>query len=173
MNPAAMQPLLVSLTVCLLAWVTPLFSAESPAASIHGRIVSVSDGDTLTVLDGENRQHKIRVAGIDAPERKQPFGQRSKSGLSDCSFGKTVEIVGDKRDKYGRTVGKVIADSRDCGLAQVNAGLAWHYKAYEREQPKADREAYSQSEDAARKAGIGLWSEPSPVPPWQWRKGRR
>jgi endonuclease YncB( thermonuclease family) len=152
---------------------TPCFAADKSAASIFGRVVAVSDGDTLTVLDADNTQHKIRVAGIDAPEKNQPFGQNSKRGLSDCAFGRTVEIVGDKRDKYRRTVGKVIADGRDCGLDQIKAGLAWHYKAYEREQSKTDRTEYSQAEEQAKTAGSGLWADPAPVPPWEWRARNR
>jgi endonuclease YncB( thermonuclease family) len=95
--------------------------------------VAIADGDTLTVLDENKTQHKIRLSGIDAPERAQPFGQRSKEYLSMLVFGKTIEVETDKQDRYKRTLGKIVLDGRDVNLAMVVAGLAWHYKKYERE----------------------------------------
>lgn len=115
------------------------------AAILIGRVVSVADGDTITVLDDSNTQHKIRLAGIDAPERKQPFGQRSKELLSDLVFGKTVQIEIDKTDRFGRQVGKVLIAGRDANLAIVAAGLAWHYKKYQKEQSASDRLLYSRA----------------------------
>lgn len=96
---------------------------------LEGNVVGISDGDTLTVLV-DRHQVKVRVAGIDAPEKKQPYGQRSKEHLSDCSFGKSVTVEWSKTDRYGRTIGKVTSNGVDCGLRQVQDGLAWFYKAY-------------------------------------------
>lgn len=142
------------------------------AATIEGRVVGVADGDTITVLDASNTQHKIRLSGIDAPEKKQPFGNRSKESLSDLVFEKTVIVQTDKRDKYQREIGKVLVDGIDANLAQVKRGMAWHYKAYEREQSGRDRLVYADAENAARTAKLGLWSDSDPVPPWDFRHGK-
>lgn len=142
------------------------------AEAITGRVVGVADGDTITVLDGDKVQHKIRLAGIDAPEKKQPFGQRSKQSLSDLVFAKSVTVETDKLDKYKRNVGKVLVGGVDANLEQVKRGMAWHYKAYEREQSPADRKAYSDAEDAAKAARRGLWADTEPVPPWDFRHNK-
>lgn len=141
------------------------------AATLHGRVVSVSDGDTITVLDAANAQHKVRLSGIDAPEKSQPFGNRSKEHLSDLVFAKAVNVDWSKTDKYGRIVGKVIVNGQDANLEQLRAGLAWHYKAYQKEQPAGERTQYAEAEAAARAKRVGLWRDPRPVAPWDFRHG--
>ena len=146
---------------------------SSPAwADFTGDVVGVADGDTITVLDADKVQHKIRLTGIDAPEKKQPFGNRSKQSLSDMVFNKIVTVETDKRDRYGRELGKVLAGGKDVNLEQVRAGLAWHYKAYERTQSAADRQAYAAAENEAKAAKRGLWVVADPTPPWEWRHRR-
>lgn len=142
------------------------------ADTLRGKVIGISDGDTVTVLTTERRQVKIRIAGIDAPEKKQAFGQASKEGMSDCAFGKPVEVEWSKLDRYGRTIGKIHAGGIDCGLRQIELGLAWHYKAYEREQIPENRRAYARAEAIAKEAGKGLWQERHPVPPWDFRHGK-
>ena len=143
------------------------------AETLLGKVVNVADGDTITVLDADKVQHKIRLAGIDAPEKKQAFGQRSKQNLSDLVFDKTVTVETYKRDKYKREVGKVLLEGVDANLVQVQRGMAWHYKAYEREQPVIDRKVYADAETEARTARRGLWADAEPVPPWDFRhKGK-
>ncbi|MDI1238661.1 MAG: thermonuclease family protein [Polaromonas sp.] len=141
--------------------------------TIEGKVVRVSDGDTITVLDQSKTQHKIRLSGIDAPEKGMPFGQKSKDNLSDMVAGKEVTVETTKLDRYGRNVGKVLVEGLDANLAQVEAGFAWHYKAYQREQSGADRLAYTHAEERAREARKGLWMDREPTPPWEWRKQRR
>jgi endonuclease YncB( thermonuclease family) len=154
------------------------------AESLHGRVVSVSDGDTITVLDSDHQQHKIRLSGIDAPEKAQAFGQRSKENLSRLVFGRDVTVVWHKKDRYGRTVGKImVADpsclDADCPRdldachAQVVAGMAWWYRQYAREQEAGDAHRYELAEQDARARRIGLWADPSPTPPWDWRKANK
>jgi endonuclease YncB( thermonuclease family) len=109
------------------------------ADTLLGKVIHVADGDTITVLDANKVQHKIRLSGIDAPEKAQPFGDKAKQSLSDLVFGKPVSVETDKTDRYGREVGKVLVDSVDANLEQVRRGLAWHYKAYQREQRPKDR----------------------------------
>lgn len=148
-------------------------AAALARADIEGAVVGVSDGDTITVLDDAHSQHKVRLAGIDAPEKGQAFGSRSKQSLSDCAFGHRAVVVGSKLDRYGRLVGKVLVDGADCNLRQVERGLAWHYKQYQREQPREDRDAYSQAEERARERRAGLWLDSDPEPPWDYRRQRR
>ncbi len=146
---------------------------DDSSCDLTGTIVSIADGDTVTVLDSNRRQHKIRLAGIDAPELGQPFGNASKRFLSSNVAGQTVCIQGNKIDRYQRLVGKIMLNQIDINLEVVKAGLAWHYKKYQSEQSAGDRSAYSQAENSARSALLGLWSEPKPIAPWDWRKGVR
>lgn len=152
-------------------------SLASSAIALEGRVVGVSDGDTITLLDAGNKQHKIRLAGIDAPESGQAFGNRAKQALSDCAFGKKATTEGTKIDKYGRTVAKVIVGGVDCNLRQIELGFAWHYKKYENEQTPIDRRSYANAEERAVALKSGLWADlatgvlAKPVPPWEWRNG--
>ncbi len=152
------------------------------SAILEGRVVGVTDGDTVTVLDGGRKRHKIRLAGIDAPEKAQPFGQRSKENLSRMVFDKDVLVEWKKRVKYKRIVGKVWVQPESCphcpmtldaGHAQITVGLAWWYRKYAREQSPQGRGAYSFSEQEARAKRVGLWSETDPVPPWDWRRSSK
>lgn len=150
-----------------------LVSNIATAETYSGRVVGVADGDTVTVLDSTNTQHKVRLAGIDAPEKKQAFGQVSKQHLSNQVFDKTVTIETTKRDRYQREVGKVIVNGRDANLGQIEAGLAWHYKQYAGEQSPADRQSYAAAEVAAQQARKGLWQDANPVPPWDFRHPKK
>jgi endonuclease YncB( thermonuclease family) len=148
---------------------TFLGSAQAVAATLVGVAVGVSDGDTITVLANGHDQVHVRVMGIDAPEKKQAFGQRSKESLSECAFRKAVSVDWNKKDRYGRTVGKVTADGVDCGLRQIELGMAWHYKTYAREQSPVDQDTYSKAEAKALVEKKGLWSESNPEAPWYFR----
>lgn len=150
-----------------------LLAGNVNADTITGRVVGISDGDTITVLSHQNEQFKVRLSGIDAPEKAQPFGQRSKEKMSDLVFDKPVTVEWSKRDRYQRIIGKVIVANQDAGLALISSGLAWHYKKYEKEQGVSDRERYATAEEAARSKRIGLWSDANPVPPWEWRAEKR
>ncbi|MEZ5308096.1 MAG: thermonuclease family protein [Pyrinomonadaceae bacterium] len=138
-----------------------------------GKVIAVADGDTITILTEDFRERKIRFNGIDAPEKSQVFGQKSKQNLSRLIFGKTVEIIVTKQDRYGRSVGKVILGEEDVGLRQIADGFAWHFKKYENEQSAGDRIAYAETEERARRQKIGLWSHDNHVPPWIWREAKR
>jgi endonuclease YncB( thermonuclease family) len=143
------------------------------AGSITGRVVGVSDGDSITVLNQHSQQYKIRLSGIDAPEKRQDFGARSKQSLSEMVYRQVVTVDTHKTDRYGRTVGKVLLGERDVNLEQLRRGMAWHYKAYEREQIGVDRTAYAAAESAARQSGTGLWAMPHPTAPWNYRRNKR
>ena len=149
-----------------------LLACTVNAETITGRVVGVADGDTITVPDADKVQHKIRLAGIDAPEKKQAFGNRSKESLSALVFDKMVEVVTSKRNRYGRQIGKVLVNGRDVNLVQVERGMAWFYRQYQREQSPNDRKLYEAAEDAANAEKRGLWRDADPVPPWDFRHNR-
>jgi len=151
---------------------TLLFAFACNAETITGHVVGVADGDTITVLDADKVQHKIRLAGIDAPEKKQAFGNRSKESLSALAFDKTVNVETDKQDRYGRQVGKVLVNGQDVNLVQVERGMAWFYRQYQREQSPNDRRLYEAAEDAARADKRGLWRDADPMPPWEFRHNK-
>jgi endonuclease YncB( thermonuclease family) len=159
-----------------------IFTLSTHAATPTGTVVSVADGDTITVLDANHEQHKIRLSGIDAPEKAQPFGRRSMESMSAMVFGKAVDVQWHKHDRYQRIVGKVMVQPSDCptcpktldvGLAQLTVGLAWWYQKYAKEQSPEDAGQYEFAEHEARAKHVGLWADGHPIPPWDWRKGER
>ena len=140
-------------------------AAASPAAAEPPcKIVGVSDGDTITALCQSNERLKVRLAEIDAPEKEQPFGQRSKQSLSGLCFGREAVIENRGHDRYGRTIGRVSCDGIDANAEQVRRGLAWVYDRY-----ATDPDLYP-LQDAARAERRGLWADRAPTPPWEWRK---
>jgi len=164
-----------------LLLITVLLSPPA-LADISGRVVAVTDGDTIKVLDADNVQYKVRLKGIDAPERGQPFGKASRNHLAFMVAGKEVRVVSSGEDRYGRVLGKVWVQPADCpscgktldaNHAQVLAGMAWWYRYYASEQSPEDRGRYESAEDEARARGWGLWADPEPISPYEWRKGNR
>ncbi|MGH9940207.1 MAG: thermonuclease family protein [Blastocatellia bacterium] len=154
--------LLILATLCLSV-------TAQQQRTITGKVVSVTGGDTITLLDAEKRQHKIRLDGIDAPEEDQAFGDRAKKSLSDLVLGKTVTVTGSKVDRSGRMVGKVTRDDKDIGLRQIERGMAWFYRKYANELSQDDARVYEQAETDARAKSRGLWASPGPIPPWELR----
>ncbi|MFQ5935443.1 MAG: thermonuclease family protein [Acidiferrobacterales bacterium] len=145
-----------------------------PIGSIlRGRVTTVHDGDTITILDDTNTWHRIRLAGIDAPEGGQDFTKTSRKHLVSLVAGKTVTANWHKRDRYGRLVGIVFVDERDVGLEQIKAGMAWHYRKYQQEQSPEERERYAQAQNRARANRQGLWIYANPMPPWEWSPSRK
>jgi micrococcal nuclease len=133
-------------------------------------VVGVSDGDTLRARCGEAggyQQVTVRLAEIDAPEKGQPFGQRSKLSLSALCFGAIATIQPEKRDRYGRTVARVECRGQDASAEQLRRGMAWRYVAHARDP------ALRPIEQEARAARAGLWGDADPTPPWEWRRARR
>lgn len=135
------------------------------------KVVKVTDGDTVHVLDQAKKRHRVRLGGIDAPEKKQAFGNKSKQNLVAMVAGQFIEVEFEKQDKYGRIIGKLLKDGQDVNLKQVKQGFAWHYKHYQKEQSKLDQALYDAAEVEARKKRIGLWSVPA-VPPWEYRRAK-
>lgn len=160
----------INFTRLLLLIVTLVLFNNSVADTLQGRVVGITDGDTVIVLDKSNTQLKIRLMGIDAPEKKQAFGNKSKEHLSDLIFNKQVTVEYYKKDKYGRTIGRITLAGVDVNLEQIKSGLAWHYKKYQKEQALEDRFKYAQAEEYADNNKIGLWIDADPTPPWEYRK---
>lgn len=148
-------------------------SGPSAEADLSCKVVGVSDGDTITALCQGNEQVKVRLAEIDAPEKAQPFGTKSKQSLSDLCFGKQARIASQGRDRYGRTIGRMycftpgVKTEIDANAEQVRRGFAWVYDRY-----VTDPNLYP-LQDAARAERRGLWADSAPTPPWEWRKARR
>ncbi len=156
--PIATLPLFFSLA---------LLTGQTLAADFTGRVVGVSDGDTITVLHN-GKGKRIRLHGIDCPEKRQAFGNRAKQFTSKLVFGNTVTVQVMDRDRYGRTVGVVLLpDGRSLNHELVRAGLAWMYRRYTNDQSLSDLE------EEARVARRGLWADAEPVPPWEWRVMRK
>lgn len=148
-------------------------AASAPAQSstvLAGKVVGIVDGDTIDVLDNDRKTHRVRLAGIDAPERRQAFGARSTENLAALLRGSAVRVEWYKLDDWQRLVGKVLKNDQDICLEQVRAGFAWHFKRYEDEQSEEDRRIYDAAEKDARSAKKGLWKDLIPLEPWLYRQ---
>jgi endonuclease YncB( thermonuclease family) len=151
-----------SLKICLLFLLIPFVLSGQ---TFQVKVIGISDGDTFTGLNRDSLQLKFRIHAIDAPEKKQAFGTKSKEHLSSLIFGQTVTVHVNSQDGWGRYIATVSnMDRKDVGKEMIKAGLAWHYKQFD------NSEEYAQIEKIAQKDKIGLWRDPKPVPPWQFRK---
>jgi endonuclease YncB( thermonuclease family) len=140
----------------------------APDFDLTGRVVRVADGDTVSLLDRNNTQHKVRLFGIDTPEQNQPYGNAAKKVLLDLVGQKTVGVVVVTTDSYGRKVGTLYLDGVNINVAMVERGYAWWYQHFAPHEIKL-----AASEQQARQQRLGLWADPDPVPPWEWRRGQR
>ncbi|MBD0294664.1 MAG: thermonuclease family protein [Flavisolibacter sp.] len=154
---------------CIGVAIIVSFSCSGPdMPSAKGKVVAIADGDTFTFLDKKNMQVKIRLYGVDCPERSQEFGTVARQKLSDLIFGQPVKLVEKGTDQYGRTIAMVYTPNNVCVNEELlRNGLAWHYKEYDK------NSRWAQLEEIARRNKVGLWSQPHPTPPWEWRKEKR
>lgn len=157
----------------LLTLAAALFILPASAETLSGRIIHVADGDTVTLLTAQKTSVRVRVAGIDAPEKKQAWGARSRQAMMRCAYQKSARVETHKKDRYGRQVGIVTVNGEDCGLTLLKSGLAWFYAAYERELPAQKRALYRAAQDNAKKMKRGLWQDSAPQAPWEWRKAQK
>jgi len=159
LNCQTMKKLFLTLALLLIVAFT------TNAQKFTVKVVGVSDGDTFTAINRDSLQMRIRIYGIDAPEKSQDFGKRAKKALSDYVFGKKVTIDVQSQDGWGRYVSYVYTpDGRDVSLMMLQDGMAWHFKKYD------STEKYSKAESDARSKKLGIWSQPNPVAPWDFRK---
>ena len=157
----------------LLFFLFLFFLLPISASAFPGKVVGITDGDTVKILRTDNHiQVKIRLAGIDTPEKKQAYGQKAKKFTASLISNRVVEVKPITKDRYGRTVGYIYCDGEDVNLEIVRNGYAWVYRKYA-PKPKSKADTYFAGENQARKRKLGLWADPHPVPPWKWRKARR
>jgi len=157
----------IGLIAVLVLGMPILTLAGKPHYEISGRVVKIADGDTLTVLDASNEQHRIRLAGIDAPEKGQPFGTKARENLAGKVFGQTIRVEVIDVDRYHREVGRIFLGERFVNMEMVRDGFAWRYVAYDKPGE------FTAAEADAREHRRGLWADARPVPPWEWRKAKR
>jgi endonuclease YncB( thermonuclease family) len=162
----------------VLLFLLSVSPAHSAASVLEGIVVKIADGDTITVLDSDKVQHRIRIAGIDAPEKGQPFGNASRKRMSELVARKEVRVEFNKHVRYGRFVGKVWVSPSDCptcgktldvGLAQITTRMTWWYRKYANEQSPQDQGRYEFAEKEAKAKRVGLWQDKNPQPPWCFR----
>lgn len=146
-----------------LALTTPSWAAKT----IEGKVISVADGDTLTLVDANREKVKVRLGQIDAPESAMPYGGKAKQALADKVFGKQVSIAVETKDRYGRVVGVVWLQGKEINLQLLEEGMAWWYKDY------SSDKRYQAAQEQARQAKKGLWEQANPQAPWEWRKQQR
>lgn len=141
-----------------------LLARSGQAETLSGTVIGVVDGDTLTIVDAQKRRYRVRLGQVDAPESKQAFGVKSARSLHGLCFRKTAQVEWQTKDPYNRHIGHVTCEGVDANAAQVRRGMAWV-------SPKSTQpgSALYELEAYARVRGIGLWSDPSPIPPWDWR----
>ena len=156
----------LSLVVAVL--LPAIISGNAQSPTLTGKVVAVEDGDSITILDKKKHQHKIELAGIDAPEDGQAFALKAQAFLSEQVMGQMVVVEGQRYDRNGRLIGKLLISGRDMNLEMLISGFAWHYKEYAAEQSDRDRQLYESAEFYARKSKFNLWSDAAPVAPWQF-----
>jgi endonuclease YncB( thermonuclease family) len=168
MTPGRMHNPVAGLWI-LLAAVVLLPAQVAAAADLRGRVVGITDGDTLTLLTDQRQQVRIRLAEIDTPERGQPYATRARQSLAELAFGKTARVTVRDTDRYGRAIGRVHAGPLDVNAEMVRRGAAWVYRRY------SDDPALLRLERTARAERWGLWGLPEAkrVPPWEWRAAER
>lgn len=154
------------LLVCLFFY---LYSSISLGETLVGNVIGINDGDSITIIDSNKNQTKIRLEQIDSPELSQPYGKKSKQKLSDLIFGKSVTVEVTSKDRYGRSLGRVYLDDTDINVEMLKTGMTWVYRQYSKDK------SLLKYEDEARIKKVGLWSLPEPerIPPWEWRRGKR
>jgi endonuclease YncB( thermonuclease family) len=142
-----------------LSTTLPTPQGEKDTKPTTAKVVGIQDGDTITIVGVDKARIRIRLAGIDAPEKGRPFSDSSKSNLSELVYGKVVTLECNKVDRYNRPVCKIFLNGEDVGLGQILDGMAWHFKRYENEQSHEDRVRYAEAEEKARAEGIGMWKD--------------
>ncbi len=162
-----------SLPAFLLLLLMLLCSPAASAWTLTGRVVAIVSGDTIKVRDERQVQHTVRLAGIDAPEKFQQYGQRSLDSLRDLVFQRNVAVLIPGNDRSAPRVGKVLVEERDVSLQQLQLGYAWYSKTRTGQLSVEDQQAYAAAESDARTQRAGLWRDKSPIPPWEYRQGRR
>ncbi len=166
---------IASLTACVIPdrSLEPYAKQTSPCFNcgtvLEGQVTAVLDGDTLELIDLNNQEFRVRLQGIDAPEKTQAYGPQAKALLTRITLNQTAHVIWNEKDKYGRIIGKVLIKENDICLEMIAAGLAWHFTRYEQSQSEDDRQLYKATEKKVREQRKGLWADINPQPPWKYR----
>jgi micrococcal nuclease len=163
------SPIALNLALSLFLATRLATAVVGQELGIHGRVVGVTDGDTLNVLVANQKPLRVRLAFCDAPEKKQAFGSRAKQAMSELVFGKEIDLRPHAIDRYWRTVAQVDVDGKDVGLEMVRQGMAWVYELYIVEASQEIQETYQKAQEEAKADRLGLWSDPNAIPPWIFR----
>lgn len=154
----------------LFASLACLLSIVANADDLSGRVVDIASGDSISIVDSSGVEYKVRLSGIDAPEKQQPFGAESRKSLADLVYGKEVTVNWIKRDYHKRVVGKVMLNKVDINLEQVKRGMAWVFKHFVDDPYSQDQADYVDAQEEAEDRRLGLWSQKDPIPPWEFRR---
>ena len=165
MDSGVKLKVLKSKPIISLLFILATFTVQ--AQNLQGKVVHIADGDTITILTGSKEQMKIRLAGIDTPEKAQPFGNKAKQAVAALTFNKQVLVEVETTDRYGRTVGTVFINGENVNAELIRQGMAWVYRKYTNDQKLYELEIQ------AKQAKRGLWASEKPIEPWLWRKGKR
>lgn len=158
-------------TLSLVALI--LTTCITVAETISGQVASVADGDTLSLVDVNQRRRIIRLAGIDAPEKLQEFGPQAKQQLTQFCLGKKAQAQVRTTDRYGRTVARVSCEGVDVAALMLEKGMAWHFSRYASTQPGQESDSDKAAQTLAKTGRVGLWGMPEPIAPWDWRANHR
>jgi endonuclease YncB( thermonuclease family) len=153
----------LAIVLCLLPLGAIASALQARSETFTARVVAVHDGDTVSVQRGQGTI-RVRLEGIDCPEYRQPYSARARQMTSSLVYGKSVIVEGHGRDRYGRLLARLLVDGSDVNETLVRQGMAWHYQVRNPDPRLED------AERAARRARVGLWADPDPVPPWEWRR---
>jgi|GEM_PF-507071 len=170
---AALVVLLALTNACTAVRPLALTPAAQTEKEIKGRVTYVYDGDTILVEDANRQKFKVRLKGIDAPEKSQAYGPQAARRLTELVLNRQVEVFWEETDRYGRVLGKLMIGQSDFCLEMIASGLAWHFTRYEQSQSASDRALYRQAEKESRDHHKGLWEDPNPTPPWEYRQQQR
>lgn len=173
-----LQRLVIVLVLALVggvsAWTDPLGAGDPPASAQSGyQLVKVFDGDSMLLRNPEGQVVQVRIAGIDAPEKTQPFADPARDRLATLLQRESLRVTIHKKDVYGRWLASIYVDHQDLGETLIAEGMAWFFRRYQSDLSREQRRAYDEAERSAQQARRGLWQEPAPQPPWEFRQNKR
>jgi endonuclease YncB( thermonuclease family) len=160
-------------TIFIIAALLAFICAAAPALTYSGRVSRIVDGDTLIVLDARGAEHKVRVDMIDAPELDQPFGYQSARRLRSAVGSDLFMVTTNRRDQYGRELGRIILNGSDVGLTLVRSGYAWFFDQMAARHSEAENALYAAAQSVARQKRVGLWQGARPEAPWKHRAAKQ
>lgn len=155
-------------------WTGPINAGDPPATATTGyQLVRVFDGDSMLMRNPEGSVIQVRIAGIDAPEKSQPFADPARDRLAELLQQDGLRVAILKKDVYGRWLASIWITDQDLGLLMIEEGMVWFFRRYQSDLTQEQRQAYDAAEKSAQRAQRGLWQEADPTPPWEFRQQKR